>query len=99
MVLEQDWMDVRGGIWKIRGLATMWDESKVSLVEFLKGGYSLSVKFRTQCNNDCWVTIIYGATDYRERRFLWPELTSVFHYCLEPWCLEGDFNIIRWVHD
>lgn len=30
------------------GILTMWDESKVKMIETLKGGYSLSVQFLTQ---------------------------------------------------
>lgn len=57
-------------MWKL----TLWDESKVSPLEFLKGGYSLSVKIMTLCKIMRWVTNVYGATDYKGRRYLWPEL-------------------------
>lgn len=45
------------------------------------------------------MTNIYRATNYRERKFFWPELISLLHYCLEPWCLGEDFNIIRWAYE
>lgn len=57
---------------KSKGLLLMWDESKVTPLELLKGGYSLSIKFMTLCKNICWVTNVYGAKDYRERHLLWP---------------------------
>lgn len=55
----------------------MWDESKLSVVESLKGGYSLSVKFLTIRGKHCLVTNVYGPCDYKERKFLWPELLSI----------------------
>lgn len=42
-----------------------------------------------------WITNVYGPTNYRERRFLWPELSSLSDYRVEPWYLGGDFNITR----
>lgn len=32
------------GLSKISGILTMWNESKVSVIKVLKGGYSISVK-------------------------------------------------------
>lgn len=73
----------------------MWDESKMSVIEILKGGYSLSMKCKTICKKECWITNVYGLTDYRERSFVWLELFSLSDYILEPWCIGGDFNITR----
>lgn len=80
---------------KSGGILTMWDESKISIIETLKGGYSLSVKCLTLAKKSCWVTHVYGPNDYRERRHLWSELQSLSVYCLEPRCIRGDFNITR----
>ena len=44
----------------------MWDESKLSVIDVLKVGYSLSVKCKTSCNKLCWVTNVYEPTDYAE---------------------------------
>ena len=52
------------------GMLTMWDESKVSVIEVLKGGYSLSVKCLTTSKKCCWITNVYGPNDYRERKHL-----------------------------
>lgn len=58
-------------------LLTMWDESKISVIETLKGGYSLSVKCKTLNRKVCWVTNVYGSTDYKERKYIWLELASL----------------------
>ena len=81
------------------GMLTMWDESKVSVIEVLKGGYSLSVKCLTINKKCCWITNVYGPNDYRERKHLWEELFSLVAYCAEAWCIGGDFNITRRIQE
>lgn len=80
---------------KSRGILTMWDEGKISVTEVLKGGYSLSIKCTTICKKIWWITNVYGPSNYRERKYLWPKLLSLSAYCMEPWCFKGDFNITR----
>lgn len=55
----------------------MWDESKVSITEVLKRGYSLSIKCSTLYRKTCWVTNVYGPIDYKDRKFIQPELSSL----------------------
>ena len=81
------------------GILTMWDESKISVIEVLKGGYSLSVKCLTINKKSCWITNVYGPNDYRKRKHLWAELQSLAAYCVEAWCIGGDFNITRWIQE
>ena len=38
-------------------------------------------------------------TSYRERKLIWPELSSLSQCLAEAWCLGGDFNITRWAHE
>lgn len=49
----------------------------VSLIEILKGGYSLSIKCITIGKKICWVENVYGANDYKELRFVWSELSII----------------------
>lgn len=67
----------------------MWDESKISVVEVLNGEYSLIVKCVTVCKKVCWITNVYGPTDYREKWLVWIELASLADYCLQPCILGG----------
>lgn len=61
----------------------MWDESKISVNEVLKGGYSLSVKCLTMNKKSSGITNVYGPNDYREREHLWLELHLLVDYCEE----------------
>lgn len=83
------------------GMLTMWDTNKLSpsVTETLKGGYSLSVKCITLWRKTCCLTNVYGPTDYKDRKFVWPGLLILSDYCMEAWCFGGEFNITRWVHE
>lgn len=77
-------MDVIKALWSLKdvgwsfveafgesgGILTMWDESKISVSEVLKGGYSLSVKCSTISRKVCWIMNVYRPTYYRERIFM-----------------------------
>ena len=84
---------------KSRGILSMWEESKISVNEVLKDGYSLSIRCQTSCKKVCWISIVYGPTNYRERKHLWLVLQSLADYCEDPWCIGGDFNITRRVQE
>ena len=80
------------------GILTMWDKSRITVVETIKGMFSFSIKCSTVCKKSCWITNVYGPCKYKERRFMWPELLSLLECCVEAWCMGGDFNVIRWAH-
>lgn len=44
------------------------------------------------------ISITEVLKDYK-KRFIWPELFSLSNYCLEAWCLGGDFNITRTIQE
>lgn len=77
------------------GLLTMWDEGKLLEILVIKAEFSLSVKCSIICKKVCWITNVYGPTNYRERNILRAELSSLAEVCVEPWSLGGDFNSIR----
>lgn len=81
------------------GILTLWDMSKLKVIETLKGGYSLSINHITVCKKSCWITNVYGPNDHKERRLVWPELLSLSNYCTKAWCISGDSNIRRWAHE
>lgn len=49
------------------------DQSKVQMIEVLKGGFTISVHFSTLSKDKRWISNIYGPCDYKERKLLWPE--------------------------
>ena len=80
------------------GILTLWDKSKITVVETIRRRYSLSIKRVTLCKRCCWVTNVYDPCGYRERKLVWPELLNID--CREEaWCLGGDFNTTRWVYE
>lgn len=50
-------------------------------------------------NFTCYLTFVYAATSYIDRRFLWQELISLSSLCSCPWLLVGDFNAILGAHE
>ena len=58
-------------------------------VESLKGGYSLTVKCLTLCKEVCWITNVYDPNDYKEIKFLWPELLCCLDIVHKPGVLVG----------
>ena len=78
------------------GILTMWDSSKISVTEVIKRHFSLSIKCLTLCKKVCWITNVYGPCGCRERKLVWPELSSLADCSAVAWCIGGDFNITRW---
>ena len=78
------------------GILTLWDKSKITVVETIRGRYCLSIKV-SLCKKCCWVTNVYGSCGYRERKLVSPEILTITECGEEAWCLGGDFNITRWV--
>ena len=78
------------------GILTMWDSSIISVIQVIKGRFSLSIKYLSLSNQIFWITNVYGPCGYSERKLIWPELSAL---TAEAWCLGGDFNITRWAHE
>ena len=79
------------------GILCLWDSSlwTVSVIHKMDQVIHLQVQWR---NDEPWfLSIVYGAPNYSQRRLLWDELLR-FHQIVDTsWCLIGDFNSI--VHD
>ncbi|KAH9741659.1 hypothetical protein KPL70_002710 [Citrus sinensis] len=50
-------------------------------------------------NFTCYLTFVYAAMSYIDRKILWQELISLSSSCSCPWLLVGDFNIILGAHE
>ena len=78
------------------GILLMWDRRIVEKMEEVVGKFSLSCKFQCVEDQSEWVfSGVYGPQTGRERRELWDELSGVFSWWGSPWCVGGDFNVIR----
>jgi hypothetical protein len=74
----------------------MWDSRVVEKVEEAVRIYSISCKFRNVTDQVVWIfSGVYGPNVDRERRTLWDELAGVSSWWEVPWCVAGDFNVVR----
>lgn len=78
------------------GILLMWDTRVVEKIDDAVGNFFVSYKFRSVIDHHEWIFFgIYGPQTDRERLTMWDELASLFTWWNAPWCLGGDFNIIR----
>ena len=78
------------------GVLLMWDMRVVDKVEEAVGCFSVSCKFKNVVDQFIWAfTRVYGPNSVSERRFLWEELFSLSSWWNVPWCMGGDFDVVR----
>ncbi|KAJ9701144.1 hypothetical protein PVL29_006475 [Vitis rotundifolia] len=78
------------------GVLVMWDKRVLEGLEVEVGSFSISCRFRNCEEGSVWVfSGLYGPTKGRERRELWEELAAVKGLWDDPWCIAGDFNVVR----
>ena len=74
----------------------MWDRRVVEKIEEAVGHFSISCRFKNVSDQFEWAfTGIYGPNLNRKRQFMWEELAGLINWWNLPWCLGGDFNVIR----
>ena len=74
----------------------MWDRRVVEKVEEAVRYFSISCKFKNVGDQFEWAfTTVYGPNLNKRRRKMWKELTGLISWWDLPWCIGGDFNIIR----
>ena len=79
-----------------RGIVLMWDRRAVEKVEEAVVCFSVSCRFKNVGNQFEWAfTGLYGPNLNKRHRKMWEELTGLINWWDVPWCLAGDFNIIR----
>ena len=75
----------------------MWDKKVVEKVKESVGHFLVSCKFKNVGDQFEWAfTGVYGPNLNKRRRLMWEELTRLISWWDLPWCLGGDFNIIRY---
>lgn len=82
------------------GILLIWDPNKVDVLDHDIGAYSISPKCKLKRTADEWVFVgVYGPFVRSEADdFLW-ELDVVNAHRGLPWCIGGDFNLIRLLSD
>ena len=78
------------------GVLIMWDKRATEVQEWVKGQYSISCRFRNVQDQFEWAFLgVYGPNADAERFILWEELAGVRSWWGVPWCIGGDFNVVR----
>ncbi|RVW80641.1 hypothetical protein CK203_044342 [Vitis vinifera] len=86
-------LDARGSA---GGVLVMWDKRVLEGLEAEVGSFSISCRFRNCEEGFVWVfSGLYGPINGKERRELWEELATVKGLWSDPWCIVGDFNVVR----
>ena len=74
----------------------MWDTRVVNKIEKAVRRFSVSCKFTSVSDQFVWAfTGVYGRNLLRDKRFLWEELCGLNSWWSVPWCVCGDFNVVR----
>ena len=74
----------------------MWDRRVVKMIEEAVGFFSISCRFKNISDQFEWAfTGIYGPNLNKNHQFMWEELAGLNSWWNLPWCLGGDFNVIR----
>ena len=90
-----DWLYL-GSDGASRGILLMWDSRVVEKVEEAVGHFSVSCEFKNVGDHFEWAfTGVYGPNLNKRCRLMWEELIGLISWWDLPWCLGGDFNIIR----
>jgi hypothetical protein len=90
-----DWMFL-GSNGASGGILLMWDKRCVEKLEDAVGIYSVSCKFKNVADQKVWMyTSVYGPNVDRERSLMWDELAGIRSWWGLPWCVGGDFNVVR----
>jgi hypothetical protein len=78
------------------GILLMWDKRVVSRVDAVVGEFVAACSFKNVVDGFAWAFAgVYGPNGDIDRRCLWDELAGLMSYWDLPWCIGGDFNIVR----
>ena len=78
------------------GILLMWDTRVVEKIEDAMGNFSVSCKFKSVLTQHEWVfSRVYGPQTDRERMWMWGELAGLYSWWGSPWCIGGDFNVVK----
>lgn len=82
------------------GMCILWDKNKLEVFDTLEASHTIACAFRSRTNqSECFVALVYGPQERKERRKLWRELGDVMSLWDMPGVIGGDFNATRLVED
>jgi exonuclease III len=78
------------------GVLIMWDKRVAEVQDCVKGQFSISCRFKNVQDQFEWAfSGVYGPNVDADRFILWEELAGVRSWWGVPWCIGGDFNVVR----
>uniref|UniRef100_A0A2N9IJZ1 Reverse transcriptase domain-containing protein n=1 Tax=Fagus sylvatica TaxID=28930 RepID=A0A2N9IJZ1_FAGSY len=78
------------------GVLLLWDKRVVERIDSKVGMFSVSCHWKSLGDGFEWVgTGVYGPNRDDSRSELWAELVEVRNQWSQPWCIFGDFNVVR----
>ncbi|RVW91675.1 LINE-1 reverse transcriptase-like [Vitis vinifera] len=95
--LEWGDLDARGAA---RGVVVFWDNRVLELMGLEVGLFSISCRFKNVEDGFRWTfSRVYRPTLKRYREAFWEELRAIRGLWTDPWCIGGDFNMIRFPNE
>ncbi|XP_059597084.1 uncharacterized protein LOC132254750 [Vitis vinifera] len=95
--LEWGALDARGAV---GGVVVFWDNRVLELMGMEVGIFSISCRFKNVEDGFRWtVSGVYGPTLRRYRELFWEELGAICGLWNDPWCVGGDFNMIKFSNE
>ncbi|RVX09328.1 hypothetical protein CK203_015354 [Vitis vinifera] len=82
--------------WSVNYSGSGGDRGVLQLEEMEVGNYSVSCRFKNVEDGFCWAfSGVYGPSVKVEKEEFLSELGAIKGLWNEPWCVTGDFNMIR----
>ncbi|KAH7846593.1 hypothetical protein Vadar_015807 [Vaccinium darrowii] len=92
--IHLDAIGAAGGVW------VLWDSRVVEKIDEELGMFSVSCLFKNVTDGFQWVfTGVYGPVIDRHKGELWEELSAMAYRWDAPWCVGGDFNVVRFPYE
>ena len=82
------------------GILVFWDKRVLELIDMELGLFSISCWFKNCVDRFQWMFIgMYGLIVDSSRESFWEELGYVRGLWNIPWCVGGDFNVVRFPYE
>ena len=90
-------VDARG---QARGIVVFWDKRVLELLEMEVGAFLVSCRFINCEGGFVWMfSRVYRSILVEEREDFWAELGVIMGLWMDPWCIGGDFSVVRFPTD